>query len=280
RSHDHAGQTQFDEQGLLPLGQWGFHSDRQEAEGVAADVDGRHGGGAGGDPGQDRDDEHPEPDHGPPEGEAGTTFHLIRLFQYGVADGLGEVDHTRAPAGGDVGVEQVHGVVLDGGHGVEGGTFGHRFDLVLVPVGEEDHVGVLLDHVFGGQLGVAGGAAVVCFVGDVVQAEGGVDLSDEGFGGRGEQCVVELVVEARPVSVGLGADVVVDLVDLGLDPVGLAVGLLRVAGEVAEGAYLCVDVLQVLGGVHDHGRDVDGFQLFLGLCAAAFEYDQVWVALG
>ena len=161
-----------------------------------------------------------------------------------VGDRLGEVGDPRAPAGGDVVVGGEHPPLLDGRHGVEGRPLGEGLRGLVAAdgVGQHDQVRRLPDDVLGGQLRVAAGG-VVGAVGDVLQAEQRVDAADEGGAGRGEEGRVELVVDPHAL------DVVGDGLDRGLDPVlhvgDDLVGLVGVAGGVAEGLELGVAVVQV-----------------------------------
>ena len=117
--------------------------------------------------------------------------------------------------------------------------------------------GRLADDVLGGQLRVAAGG-VGRAVGDVLQAEERVDAADERAAVRGEEARVELVVDPHAL------DVVRDGRDRGLDPVlhvgDDLVGLVGVAGGVAEGLELSVAVVEVGRGAEQQRGHLEGVE--------------------
>src|SRR3954465_649598 len=77
----------------------------------------------------------------------------------GPGDGLREIGHPGAPAGGDVVVALQDPALLDGGHGLERRPLRDGLSALLAAhgVGEDDQVRRLADDVLGGQLRVTAG---------------------------------------------------------------------------------------------------------------------------
>ena len=143
-------------------------------------------------------------------------------------------------------------------------------------VGQEDQVGVGLDHVLGRQLRVAAGV-LVGRVGDVLQAELVVELADEGLGGRRVQGLVQLVVVGqRPLGPAGGGD----LLDLGAHGRGELAGLGLVAGGLAELVELGVGVVQDRGRRLQQDRDAELAEAGRQLAGVVGVDDQVGLVAG
>ena len=135
-----------------------------------------------------------------------------------------------------------------------GDATGHADDADKVISDVKDRISAAVksvpDDVLRGQLRVAAGR-VGGAVGDVLQAEHRVDAADERAARGAVEGRIELVVDLQPLRAGRHG------VDRGLDPLlhvgDDLVGLVRVAGGLAQGVDLLVAVVQRLGRAQEQG---------------------------